>query len=58
MSKLKKGNLCITALVEDGMFETKLCYPVALFGQMLWDTDSDLRDIMCEMALSDYVEFF
>lgn len=58
MQKESSGNTLITALVEDGMFETKLCYPVALFGQMLWDTDSDLKDIMCETALSDYVEFF
>ena len=57
MKEESNGKTCVTALVEDGMFETKLCYPVALFGQMLWDCDSNLKDLMCETALSDYVEF-
>jgi len=57
MQKEKNGNLCITALLEDSMFEDKLYYPVALYAQMLWDTKSDIKDIMCDVALKDYVEF-
>ena len=51
------GNVYLTALVEDGMFEKKLYYPVALFAQMLWDCNADLKDLICDTALCDNIEF-
>lgn len=52
-----KGNLYITALVEDGMFEENIMYPVALYSEMLWDTGADLKKLMSSVALRSYVEF-
>ena len=57
IQKQSGGNICLSSLVEDGMFESHLYYPVALFGEMMWDCNRDLKDIMCEMALNDYIEF-
>ena len=57
MREAKNGDLCIAALVEDGMFESKLYYPVALYTQMLWDCESDIKNIICETALRNDVEF-
>lgn len=57
MQKETDGNVLITALVEDSMFEQKLYYPVALFGEMLWAPERDLSDIICEVALNSCVEF-
>ncbi len=57
MQNEKNGDLCVTALLEDSMFEDKLYYPAALYAQMLWDTKSDIKDIMCEVAARDYIEF-
>lgn len=42
---------CITALVEDGGFEARLPYPVAIWAQMLWNPSQDLQDILCDTAL-------
>lgn len=53
----KNGELDVTALVEDGMFEESVMFIVALYSEMLWDTDSKLSDIITEVALRDYVEF-
>lgn len=57
MCKKKQGDLYITALVEDGMFEENLMYPVALYSEMLWDTDADLKRMISEVAMRDYVTF-
>ncbi len=57
LSELKQGNLYVTPLVEDGMFEENIMYPVALFSEMLWDTKTDLSEMMTEVALRDYVDF-
>ena len=51
------GNLYITALVEDGMFEENIMYPVALYSEMLWDTNCDMKEMMSSVALRSYVEF-
>ena len=45
------GNLCITALVEDGAFEARLPYPVALWAEMLWNPAADLGNLLCDTAL-------
>lgn len=57
MKSEKNGDLCVTALVEDSMFENKIYYPVALYSQMLWDTKEDIKALMCDIALKSYVEF-
>ena len=57
MEKSKEGRLMITALVEDGMFEKNLMFPVALYSEMLWNTKSDFKEMLTEVALRDYVTF-
>ncbi|MGM9683536.1 MAG: hypothetical protein ACI3XQ_08050 [Eubacteriales bacterium] len=57
LSEIKQGDLYITPLVEDGMFEKNIMYPVALFSEMLWDTETELPAMMSEVALRDYVDF-
>jgi hypothetical protein len=57
MASLKDGDLYISGLLEDGMFEDKIFYPAALFAEMLWDPERDLRTLMSETALRSYVEF-
>ncbi len=57
MTEKRRGDLCITALVEDGMFDRIAYFPVALYAEMLWDNNSELGDMMRDVALRDYVEF-
>lgn len=57
MQREKQGDLYITALVEDGMFETQIIYPVALYAEMLWNPDADFKEMLSKVALRDYVEF-
>lgn len=57
MCHLKKGSLSAYALVEDGMFEENIMYPVAIYSEMLWNCDEDLKVIMKEVALRAYVTF-
>lgn len=52
-----KGNTSIYALVEDGMFEENIMYPIALYSEMLWSTDTDINDMIPEVSLRDYVIF-
>ncbi|MBQ8510104.1 MAG: hypothetical protein IJ493_09390 [Clostridia bacterium] len=52
-----KGDTCITALVEDGLFERNIMYPVALYAEMLWDCGGDIKEMMSRVALRDYVTF-
>ena len=57
MRELKGGDLYALALVEDGMFEREIMYPVALFSEMLWDADAPISEIINEVALRSYVVF-
>lgn len=57
MADIKGGVLDVTALVEDGMFEKKIFYPVALYAEMLWNSCGDIKEIMSNVALRSYVEF-
>lgn len=57
LSECKNRDLWITPLVEDGMFEEEIMYPVALFAEMLWDCNKPLPQIMRETALRSYVKF-
>ena len=51
------GDLYVTALVEDGMFEENIMYPVALYSEMLWDCNADLKEMMSQVSLRSYVDF-
>lgn len=53
----KDGDLFVTALVEDGMFERKIMFPVALYSEMLWNTDGNTSEMTNEVALREYVDF-
>jgi len=57
MAEAKAGDLCITALVEDGMFEENVMYPVALYSEMLWNCNAEPGELMSAVALRDYVDF-
>ena len=57
MKQLKKGDLCVFALVEDGMFEENIMYPVALYAEMLWDCEADINATIRNVALRSYVMF-
>lgn len=57
MADAKNGDLYVTALVEDGMFEKNLMYPVALYSEMLWNCNEDFHDLMTEVALRGDVVF-
>lgn len=57
MQKSTGGELCITALVEDGMFENRLYFPVALYAEMLWDSQGELKQMMTEVAQRSWVSF-
>lgn len=57
LAEVKNGDLYITPLVEDGMFEENIMYPVALFSEMLWDCNTPVKEIISEVALRDYVDF-
>ena len=57
MIRLMDENSIVAALVEDGAFEEFIPYSVALFAEMLWDSTSDIKDIMSRVALSSNVKF-
>lgn len=57
MCRVKNGELSLLALVEDGVFEDNIMYPVALFAEMLWDTEKDIKTLMTELALRGDIVF-
>ena len=57
MADVKKGDLYITALVEDGMFEENIMFPVALFSEMMLDCKTETQKMINEVALRNYVDF-
>lgn len=57
MAKAKQGDLYITALVEDGMFEENIMFPIALYSEMLWDCNAELSQLVSQVALRDDVTF-
>lgn len=57
LSELKDRDLYITPLVEDGLLEERIPFPVALFAEMLWDRTTPLDRLIQEVALRDSVEF-
>ena len=57
IDKATGGNCCLTALVEDGMFERNIHYPVALFAEMLWNANAETGELISSVALRDYITF-
>jgi len=57
MYRAKGGDLIATALVEDGMFEEQIMFPVALYSEMLWDCESDIKTLTHGVALRGYVTY-
>ena len=57
MCRMKKGDFCALGLVEDGVFEETVMYPVALYAEMLWNCNSDAKTLIREVSLRDYVCF-
>ena len=55
--KVKQGAFSVNALLEDGMLEEKIMYPIALFSELLWNPDADYNVLVREIALREYVEF-
>ncbi len=56
VESLKEDHL-VAALVEDGMFEENVWYPVALYAEILWNPHRRIEDIMTETALIPAVVF-
>ena len=57
LSEANRGDLVLCTLVEDGVFEENILYPVALYAEMLWNWDEDLTQMMNDVALRSYVDF-
>lgn len=57
MAEEKAGNLFISALIEDGMFEENIMLPAALYAEMLWSPYTDKDILMSEVSRRNYVEF-
>ena len=57
MTQAKQGDLYITALVEDGLFEEDLMYPVALYAEMLWDQNTPYSELLRRTALRTDITF-
>ena len=52
-----KSDSVVTMLAEDGAFESQIPYPMALLSEMLWDSNGNLSELMCETALREDVTF-
>ena len=57
LAKVKSGAFSVNALLEDGMLEEKIMYPIALFSELLWNPEADYSALVREVALREYVEF-
>lgn len=57
LCEAKNGDMLSAALVEDGMFEENIMYPVALYAEMLWNCNGNVKDIMSNVAKRGYIAF-
>ncbi|MBE6616013.1 MAG: hypothetical protein E7631_12005 [Ruminococcaceae bacterium] len=53
----KNGNFTALSLVEDGMFESALWFPVLLCGELLWNPYADTQTLLRETALNPAAVF-
>jgi hypothetical protein len=47
----------MTSLVEDGLFEKHVYFPVALYSAMLWDTNSTAKELIKQVCKWDITYF-
>ena len=47
----------VQALVEDGMFENKIMFPVAMYAELLWNPERDTGELVETVAKSPFVKF-
>lgn len=57
LRSLKGKNLEIQALVEDGIFEEKIFFAVALYAELLWDANSNVNNIISMVSAKPCVSF-
>lgn len=55
--KMLDPDTLVGALVEDGLFDIKMWYPVALYSELLWNPFRSTREILSETALIPSVAF-
>lgn len=48
-------NTVVSYLLEDGCFEERIPYPVAIAAELLWDSNCELNNILCDAALREDV---
>ena len=53
----KNPNAIIEALVEDGAFESRIPFPVALYAEILWNPNQEIENIKRKVMESPFVEF-
>ncbi|MBE7052456.1 MAG: hypothetical protein E7395_07815 [Ruminococcaceae bacterium] len=51
MKNATAGEMMMTALIEDGMFEEKINYGASVMAQIMWNCEKNIKDIMCDAAL-------
>lgn len=56
-AKITDGKAALCALVEDGMFDMKMWFPVALFAEILWNCEKPVSELIVETAQRADVEF-
>ena len=53
-----RSDTIVAALVEDGAFEDRVWYPVALLAEMMWNTKKrTIESVLSQTALMPIVEF-
>lgn len=52
-----ESDTLVSALVEDGVFDEKVWFPVAVYAEILWNPHRDIEDIMTKAALIPAVYF-
>ena len=57
LAEANHGDLVLCTLVEDGVFEENVMYPVALYAEMMWNPDEDISRMINDVALRSYVDF-
>lgn len=57
LAKEKKSNLSVQMLVEDGMFECGIFFPVAILSEMMWDIEVSKEELIRRVALFPKVKF-
>ncbi len=51
------GQAAMCGLVEDGLFEVKIWFPVALFAEIMWNCEKPVEELIVKTAQRGCVEF-